>query len=538
MKQQTPVPVMPRVSITYEVATESGVTSRELPFVIGVLGDFSGRSDHRPPFRKQSLLKIDLANFDSVLASLQPRVRFRILHPETFTELEIDLTFGSLGDFGPERLVERIEEFRVLRESGSEDDRMALRRWLDLALHAREFQALEAAWRGLYYLASRVKTDSTLKIKLIDVTKEELAQDMRRAPHPFQSYLFQKVFAETWGLSGEPFGLLIGNFTFSHGPEDVELLSSIAQVAAFWTTAFVADADSRMFGVDSYQKLSAVRSLGKTFEGAEYAPWNGFRQTEASQYVGLALPRILLRPPWSIPSGDEFEFEEDKGEEPNLLWGNAAYALGACIGSAFSRYGWCSPFRGAVGGGLVEGLPTTFVSDLARDGREVRSGVESLLAERHPKELSDLGFIPLEQYNGADFAMFFVAQTCLKPRIYLDGAANANSRLSTQLQYILTGSRFMHYLRATLESTKFTSGATYERILNDWVAQYCQKEDMSSLEAEARRPLRQARVEVADVPGRPGVYQVVAFLLPSFQLDELSAPLRFVTDVIVHPLRQ
>jgi type VI secretion system ImpB/VipA family protein len=407
MKPQTPVPVMPRVSITYEVDTGFGVTSRELPFVIGVLGDFSGRSDRRALFRERSILKIDLANFDSILASLQPRVRFRILRPETFAELEIDLTFASLEDFSPERLVERIEAFRVLRESRSEADRTALRRCLDLALHDREFQALEAAWRGLYYLASRVKTDPTLKIKLIDVTKEELAQDVRMAPHPFQSYLFQKVFAEAWELSGEPFGLLIGNFTFSHEADDVELLSTIAQVAAFWTTVFVADADSRMFGLDSYQKFSAVRCLSKTFEGAEYAPWNGFRQTEASQYVGLTLPRILLRPPWSIPPGDGFEYEEDKSEEPNLLWGNAAYALGACIGSAFSRYGWCSAFRGAVGGGLVKGLPTTFVSDLAHDGRGVRSGVESLLAGRHPKELSDLGFIPLEQHKGAGFRDVF-----------------------------------------------------------------------------------------------------------------------------------
>jgi type VI secretion system protein ImpC len=196
-------------------------------------------------------------------------------------------------------------------------------------------------------------------------------------------------------------------------------------------------------------------------------------------------------------------------------------------------------FSGRGWGRALEGLPTTFVRDLERDGREVRSGVESLLAERHPIELSNLGFIPLEQHKSTDFAVFFATQPCRKPKIYLNNSANAESRLSNQLQYILTGSRFMHYLRAIMDSTEFTSRAAYERILNTWIKQqYVHQGDTVSLETEVRLPLREASITVSDVPDKPGVYRVVAFLRPTFQLDALSTALRFAADVVVRPGRR
>jgi type VI secretion system protein ImpC len=222
----------------------------------------------------------------------------------------------------------------------------------------------------------------------------------------------------------------------------------------------------------------------------------------------------------------------DGTDHSKYLWGNAAYSLGARLTNAFADYGWCAAIRGVEGGGLVEGLPThTFRTD--EGDVALKCPTEVAITDRREKELADQGFIPLVHCKGTDYAAFFSVQSGNKPKKYDSEAANANARLSAQLPYILAVSRFAHYMKAIMRDKigAFTSRSECERFLNNWITQYVTEDDTASQAVKSRYPLREARIEVSEVPGKPGAYRAVAFLRPHFQLEELTVSLRLVADL-------
>jgi type VI secretion system protein ImpC len=231
---------------------------------------------------------------------------------------------------------------------------------------------------------------------------------------------------------------------------------------------------------------------------------------------------------------EAFRFEEDVDgtHHEKYLWGNAAWAFGTRLTESFSKYSWCAAIRGVEGGGLVEGLPThTFKTD---DGDiALKCPTEIAITDRREKELSDLGFIPLVHCKGTDYAAFFGAQSAQKSKKYDSDAANANARLSTQLQYIMAVSRFAHYLKAMMRDKvgSFMSRSDCEKYLGNWINGYVVVDDNASAAVKAQYPLREARIDVAEIPGKPGCYRAIAFLKPHFQLDELTVSLRLVADL-------
>jgi type VI secretion system protein ImpC len=519
----------PRVQIAYEFESGGAIEIRELPFTIGVMGDYSG-AVVRPPFKERTFLNIDFDNFDAVMAALKPRASFKVASAAG-VDADIDLTFRSIDDFEPENLIARLPALDALRKSGEPGALRALARQLDRILHAPEFQALESAWRGLWHLISHTETSSQLIIKLLDVTKREILRDLQRAPEFDQSSLFKLMYEQPYGALGSaPFGLLIGNFEFGQSPEDVELLEKIGQIAAAALAPFIAGTAPAMFGIESFQHLAIPRDLTKIFDTTSYAKWKSFRGSEDARYVGLALPRILLRSPYGVrPEGPrEYQHVEDIRSPGNLLWGNAAFAFATCIANAFSRYGWCGAIKGVEGGGLIEGLPT-WVMETDPDG-ESRSGVEVMITDRREKELSDLGFLPLVQIKQREYAVFFSANSCCLPRRFDSDAANTASRLTCQFGYVLTAARFMHYFKAMARDRigSYHTRGDLEIFLNRWVVAYVNMDDQSSQAISAKRPLREARVEVSEDRDKPGTYRLVAFLRPYFQLEDLSLSLRVV----------
>jgi type VI secretion system protein ImpC len=404
-------------------------------------------------------------------------------------------------------------------------------------LHHPTFQKLEASWRGLKYLLDQSETNDKLKIKVLNVSKRELLKDLQRAPEFDQSALFKKVYEEEFGVfGGAPFAAMIGDYEFGKHPEDIELLEKISQTAAGAHAPFLSAASPEFFNLESYATLDAPRDLSKVFDSTEYAKWKSFRQSEDSRYVGLTAPRMLLRLPYGrdTKTVDAFQYEEavDGTEHNKYLWGNAAYALGTRLTNAFALYGWCAAIRGVEGGGLVEGLPVhnfrTDDGDLA-----MKCPTEVQITDRREKEMADQGFIPLVHSKNNDFAAFFSVQSCQKPKLYDKDAANANARLSTQLPYIFAVSRFAHYLKAMMRDKlgSFMSRENCERFLNQWIQNYVTPDDTALPSVKASHPLREARIDVAEVPGKPGVYRATAFLRPHFQLDELSVGLRLVADL-------
>ena len=408
---------------------------------------------------------------------------------------------------------------------------------LSSVMHTPEFQKLEGSWRGLKHLVDNTETSTTLKIKVFNCTKKELVKDFRNASDFDQSSLFKKIYEEEYGtFGGAPFATLVGDFEFTRHPEDIYLLEEISHVAAASHAPFLSAASAELLGFDEFTELSGPRDLAKIFDTVEYAKWKSFRESEDSRYVGLAMPRVLGRLPYGPDTApvEAFNYTEDvtgKHHE-KYLWMNAAYALASKTTDAFAKYGWCAAIRGVEGGGLVEGLPThTFATD---DGEvALKCPTEIAITDRREKELADLGLIPLVHCKGTDYAAFFSTQSAQKIKEYNTDAANANARLSSQLQYIFAVSRVAHYLKSMMRDKigSFASKSSVEHFLNNWIAQYVLLDDSASQERKAQFPLREASVEVTDVPGKPGAYKAVAFLRPHYQLDELSVSLRLVADL-------
>lgn len=408
---------------------------------------------------------------------------------------------------------------------------------LNEILHHPQFQKLEGSWRGLKYLMDNSETGVGLKIRVMNVTKKELLRDIEKAPEFDQSAIFKKVYEEEYGVfGGAPFGALIGDYEFGKHPEDMALLEGLSHVAAQAHAPFVSAAGADLFNLESYTSLDAPRDLAKIFDSTEYAKWKSFRQSEDSRYVALCLPRTLSRMPYGKDSKpiDEFSYEEhvDGTDHSKYLWMNAAYSLGAKMTQSFSLYGMCVAMRGVEGGGLVEGLP---VHNFNTDEGDValKCPTEVPITDRREKELADLGFVPLVHCKGTDYAAFFSVQSCQKPKVYDSDSANANARLSAQLPYIMAVSRFAHYLKAMMRDKigSFMSRDEAESFLNRWITNYVTPDDSASPAAKAARPLRDARIDVSEVAGKPGVYRAVAFLRPHFQLDELTVSLRLVAEL-------
>ena len=408
---------------------------------------------------------------------------------------------------------------------------------LNSIMHHPSFQKLEGTWRGIKYLLDQSETGVMLKIKVFNASKRDLLKDLQRAPEFDQSSLFKKVYEEEFGVfGGAPFAALLGDYDFGRGAEDMDLLRRVAQVAASAHAPFISAAAPELLNLTDFTQLGLPRDIAKIFDSTEYAKWKSFRQSEDSRYVALTLPRVLSRLPYGRETNqvDGFDFEEevDGSDHSKYLWSNAAYALGARLTDAFAKYGWCAAIRGVEGGGLVEDLPAhNFLTD--EGDVALKCPTETQITDRREKELADQGLVPLVHCKGTDYAAFFSVQSANKPKLYDKDAANANARLSAQMPYIFAMSRFAHYLKAIMRDKigTFTSREECQAFLNQWIAKYILADDSASQAAKARLPLREASIQVSDIPGKPGAYRAVAFLKPHFQLDELTISLRLVADL-------
>ncbi len=408
---------------------------------------------------------------------------------------------------------------------------------LNEIMHHSEFQKLESTWRGLHHLVMSTETGPMLKLRILNISQQDLLKDLEKAIEFDQSQLFKKVYEEEFGtFGGHPYGLLIGDYEFGRHPQDMALLTKISNVAAAAHAPFIAAASPRLFDLGSFTEIGNPRDLSKIFESLEMIKWRSLRESEDSRYVSLVLPHTLLRLPYgpdTIPL-EEFDFVEDVNgkDHSKYLWGNPAYSLGQRITDAFAKYRWCAAIRGVEGGGVVEDLPThTFKTD--EGDIALKCPTEISITDRREKELNDLGFISLIHCKNTDYAAFFGGQTTNKPKTYDTPEANANARISSVLPYILAASRFAHYLKSIMRDKigSFMSADNVSDYLNRWINNYVLGKDQASQELKARYPLREARVDVSEIPGKPGCYNAVVFLRPHFQLEELTTSIRLVAEL-------
>ncbi len=408
---------------------------------------------------------------------------------------------------------------------------------LNEVIHHDDFLSLEGNWRGLSYLVSNSETGEHLKLRLLTATKDEIADDLDIAIEFDQSSLFKKVYEEEYGtFGGHPYSCLVTSFSFGRSSPDMELLSKLSNVAAAAHTPLLAAAAPKLFDLDSFQSLHVPRDLEKIFESIEMVKWQSFRESEDSRYVTLLLPRVLMRLPYgddTLPvKGLNFKEHIYGAENSKFCWSSPAFIMAQRIAESSAIYGWPATIRGVEGGGLVKDLPAftfkTVDGDIA-----LKCPTEVAITDRREKELSKLGFLPLCYCKGTDYAAFFGGQTSQKPKLYNTDEANANAQISARLPYLLAASRFAHYIKSIMRD-KIGSYLTKEEVaffLNDWIAGYVILNDGATQELKAKYPLREASIEITDLPGKPGSYKATIFLRPHMQLEELTASIRLVATL-------
>jgi type VI secretion protein, EvpB/VC_A0108 family len=418
---------------------------------------------------------------------------------------------------------------------------------LNIILHTPKFQALEASWRGLWYLVVQGDGIKNFKLKVLDITWPEIVRDIERALEFDQSQLFQKIYSNEYGLpGGEPFGVLLGDYDVSHKisqrhkQDDLAGLRGMAEIAAAAFTPFIANASCELFGLDNYDMLGTPLKFHAIFAQQEYIKWRAFRDTTDSRFIGLTLPKTLMRRPYRTTPGSYkgiFFYEKSVLENENMyLWGNASYAFGGILVREFANVGWFGHIRGVprnqIGGGLLTNLVVdNFATDA--DDLALKPITDVVITDSMERDISELGLIPLCQCYNTPYGAFYSNQSIQRPRSQQAKSSFVNAKLSSMLQHVLCGARIAHYIKVMIRDKvgSFISADECERYLHDWLFKYTTGRHDLEWDEQARYPLREASVKVTEHPNKPGQYACVIHLVPHYQIDQMVSELELVTEL-------
>ena len=419
---------------------------------------------------------------------------------------------------------------------------------LNAIIHHPKFQKLEASWRGLWYLAIQMESVKNAKLKVLDITWAEVVRDISRAMEFDQSQLFHKVYSEEYGTpGGEPYGVLIGDFEIHHKPsnthpyDDIATLEGIAEIAAASFSPFIAGAAPELFGLDQFADLRLPLNLQAIFAQTEYIRWRALRNKPDTRFVGLTLPRTLMRRPYRTTPGSYkglFFFEKlgENGQQ-HYLWGNACYAFAGILIREFASVGWFGHIRGVprdhIGGGIVTNLPCDLFST---DSGEIapKPVTEVVITDSIERDISNLGFIPLCQCYATPYVAFYSNPSIQMMKRGSSKEAEINAKLAGMLQHVLCGSRVAHYIKVMIRDKigSFATAQDCENFLRDWLFQYTTGREDLDWETQARYPLREAAVKVSEHPAKPGHYTCAIHLVPHYQADQMVSELELVTELI------
>ncbi len=465
---------------------------QDTPFRILIFGDFSGRASRgifEPELGNRRPVLVDRDNFEEVLEKLAPELRL----PWG------SIRFREFEDFLPDRIFERLELFRALRETREKlsdratfaaaaaalhpkpqapapaspprpvsladlvsetetraaartgralDDFSALVRDLvaphlvpgadprqaemvakvDAAtsdgmrdvLHHPDFQALEAAWRGLFFLVRRLETDAKLKLYILDISKAELAEDLRPAGDLRTTGAYRVLVEQTAGTpGGQPWAVVAGNYTFTDSVNDVMLLGYLGGIARAAGAPFLAAANPSVMGCDSL----GAHPLPEQWQPAtaeRLKVWEILRNFPEARYLGLAMGRFLLRLPYgkATDATEQFAFEEFPGvpKHEDYLWGNPALACVYLLGQAFAQWGW-DLRPGAIHD--IDGLPAHVYRE---DGEShLKPCAEALLTEKAATAILEKGIMPLLSVKDRDAVRLLRFQSLADPPAALEG---------------------------------------------------------------------------------------------------------------------
>jgi len=421
----------------------------------------------------------------------------------------------------------------------------AMSRQLDQLLHHPRLTRLEGSWRGLFWLVDGFVQDRLVKVRLLPATWSEVARDLDRAVEFDQSGLFRLVYEDEFGTpGGEPYGMIIADYMIQGGPgpghpvDDIAALGHLAGVAAASFCPIILPASPRLFGLDSCHEAPPTFSITETLRAPERARWRNLASREDTRFLAMVLPRVLGRAAWRADGSraDRFRYREHIRGPEHRVWTTPVYAMASVAARAFARYRWPGEIRGAepswdATGGVVDTLRLErFRAD--PPGPAPRPPVELALTDDQERQAAEAEMIPLCGLEALPEASFGAVPTLHRPPRMTTEAANANQRLSSQLNSILCVSRFAHVLKLMGRDMvgSFASASDVELRLQQWLNRH-----ISGLagggDVAARYPLRDSRVEVRERPGKPGIYGCTILLQPQYQLDEVGASFRLVTEL-------
>lgn len=413
-------------------------------------------------------------------------------------------------------------------------------------IHHPKFQKLEASWRGLWLVAKQADNSQNIKIKVLDLTWHEVVKDINRALEFDQSQLFKKIYSEEYGTpGGEPYGVIIGDYEVSHRIsdkhpyDDTSTLAGLAEIAAAAFSPFITSASPELLGMEDFSGLGLPMKLENVFSQKEYIKWQSLREKTDSRFIGITLPRILMRKPYRTEHGSYkgiFFHEKVDRQAKNQLWGNACYAFAGILIREFASVGWFGHIRGVprnyVSGGLVTALPVDHFSTDS-DNIAHKPVTDVIITDSKEKEISELGFIPLCQGYLSPYATFYNNQSIQAPKVHNGPDATTNAKLSAMLQHVLCGSRIAHYIKVMIRDKigSFISAERCENYLREWLLKYTTGREDLEWEEQARYPLKEASVRVKEHPAKPGEFLCVIHLQPHYQLDQMVSELELVTEL-------
>lgn len=431
------------------------------------------------------------------------------------------------------RQIERIDKVLLDRYIAKIDELLGAQ--LDAILHNPRFQEIESSWRALHQLVSDIDFRANIKLEILDVDKKTLHADFNEVLETSQSGLFKHIYVQEYDTpGGEPFSVMIGNYEFNLSAEDTHLLTELSHVASAAHCPFIGSVGANFFNKTNFQEVAKIDDLSNYMERSEYIRWNSFRESDDARYIGLTLPKFLLR----LPYGENnpiryFCYEEQvRGEtSANYLWGNASFSFATNMARSFKKYGWTVNICGPESGGKVEQLPLHHY-DVGK-GLQTKIPSEIIIPEMRELEYANLGFIPLSYYKNSDFACFFSANSVKKPMIYSNAEATANSRINARLPYVLLSSKLGHYLKVIQRENIGThkNRLELESELNGWLQSLITRMNKPGPELAATHPLRDGKVSVDEDKNNPGFYRISMYAVPHFQIEGIDIKLSLISQL-------
>jgi type VI secretion system protein ImpD/type VI secretion system protein ImpC len=457
-----------------------------------------------------------------------------------------------IGWFGPEAAAllaaDRDAMVAAIDRDIAEIDRMIASQ-LDAILHHARLRKLEGGWRGLAWLVARMNISGRLKLRILNVTWAEICRDLEKAAEFDQSQIFRRVYEDEFGIAGgEPYGLLVVDHEVRHRPgpgamtDDVTAIASLSAVAAAAFAPLVIGASPALFGVDEFSDLSGVADPAAAFVAQEYQRWKNLGTREDMRFVAVGLPRTLARLPWNetLDRHRGFRYSETAHGTDENVWSSSGYLVAACVMRAFAAFSWPADMRGydidRIGGGVVEDLPEPFFSIDPAYGLE-RPALEVMLTDRQERALVAAGLLPVGSLPFGGQALIGAARSLQVPNARFVGAnadsAAANTRLSAQFNTMICVSRFAHYVKVMGRDMvgSLQTAQEIQKKLQTWLLKFSTSATSPGPDTMAKYPLRGASVVINEVPGKPGVYGCIIQLQPHFQLDDIAASFRLMTEI-------